>query len=172
MGEKEMMEKMMAYATPGEPHKELNRLVGTWKTSNKMWMGPGEPAVSSGTSTYEWILGGRYLKSKHAGVFADMPFEGMGIDGYDNGKKEYFSVWCDNMGTGVMFLTGRPSSDGKGMTYSGTSFDPVQMKDVRVREEVRWASDSKYTFTMFMDVPGPTGEPQEMRVFELEAEKQ
>ncbi len=31
-----------------------------------------------------------------------MPFEGMGIDGYDNLAKQYVSTWVDNMGTGIM----------------------------------------------------------------------
>ena len=168
--QEEMMKKMMDLATPDEHHKELGRLVGSWKTTNKMWMGP-EPAVSSGTSTYEWILGGRYLQSKHTGIWAGMPFEGMGIDGYDKAKKEYFSIWLDNMGTGMMTLTGQPSADGKGMTYRGTMFDPMQGRDVSVREEVVWNGEKSYTFTMYTDMPGPDGKPQEQRVMEITAEK-
>jgi hypothetical protein len=168
----EMMKQMMELATPGEAHKELGRLVGTWRTTNKMWMGPGEPTVSNGTSTYKWVLGGRYLQSQHIGDFGGMPFEGMGIDGYDKGQKEYFTLWFDTMGTGFMSLKGRPSTDGKGLTFTGTVFDPSQMREVNVREESRWLNDNKYIFTMFMDMPGPDGKSQETKVLELTGERQ
>jgi len=36
-----------------------------------------------------------------------MPFEGMGLDGYDNASKEYISIWIDNMGTGIMYMKGK-----------------------------------------------------------------
>jgi hypothetical protein len=137
-----------------------------------MWMGPGEPIVSSGSSTYKWVLGGRYLQSQHTGDFGGVPFEGMGIDGYDNAQKEYFSLWFDNTGTGFMSIKGHPSFDGKGLTYSGTSFDPAQVRDVKVREEIRWLDDNTCTFTMFMDMPGPDGNPQDMKVMEMTKERQ
>jgi hypothetical protein len=167
----EEMQKYMALAAPGEKHKEMDKLVGNWKATIKMWMGPGEPTVTTGTATYEWILGGRYLKSKQTADFNGMPFEGLGIDGYDNAKKQYFNVWFDNMGTGVMMLTGQPSADGKGVDYSGSTFDPMQNKTIRVREEIRWISDTKYTFTMYMESPGPDGRPHEMKSMEMVAEK-
>jgi hypothetical protein len=110
--------------------------------------------------------------SKHIGEWSGMPFEGMGLDGYDKGKREYFNVWLDNMGTGIMMLTGHASADGKGVTYTGTSFDPVQGRDVGVREEIVWNNERSYTFTMFMQAPGPDGKPQETRVLEIVAERQ
>lgn len=171
MSQKEM-DRVMALATPGPNHKKLARLVGTWKTTIRMWTGPGEPAVSNGKATYEWILGGRYLKSTHTGEFGGMPFEGLGIDGYDNAKKEYFSTWFDNMGTGVIMLTGHPTADGNGITYTGTTFDASQMKDVRVREMVRMESDTRYVFEMYMQLPEAGKKAQLKEVMEIVGEKQ
>lgn len=170
--EQEMMKQMMELAAPGEQHEELGRLVGTWRTKNTMWMGGPEPMVSSGNSTYEWILGGRYLQSRHVGQWSGMPFEWMGIDGYDKAKQEYFTLWFDNMGTGMMKLTGKKSADGKGITFTGTTFDPAQGRDISVREEVVWTDDRHYTFTMYMLAPGPDGQMQEMKAMEIAAEKQ
>jgi hypothetical protein len=167
----EDMKKMMALATPGEQHKIFDHLVGTWKLTIKMWMGPGEPTVNQGTAKFEWILGGRYLKSTQIGNFNDMPFEGMELDGYDNAQKQYFAVWLDNMGTGVMNLTGQPTADGKGINYSGETFEPMQNKNVKVREEVRYTSNTSYTFTMYMQMPGPGGATQETKVMEITGQK-
>jgi hypothetical protein len=162
-----MMKRMMELATPGEHHKALDRFVGNWDATIKMWMGPGEPTVTKGSANYSWMLGGRYLQGKHTGDFGGMPFEGFGIEGYDNAQQRYFSVWFDTMGTGMMSLTGQPVAGGKGLDYSGTCFDPSVMKDIKVREEVRWKSDSEYTFTMFMEMPGPDGKLQEQRAMEM-----
>ena len=98
-----------------------------------------------------------------------MPFEGMSIDGYDNGKKEYFSLWLDNFGTGVMRLTGQPTAEGHGINLAGTMFDPMRMQETKVREEVRYEGEKKFVMTMYMDNPDGSGE---MKVMEYTAEKQ
>jgi hypothetical protein len=167
----EDMKMMMELATPGEHHKSMDRLVGTWKASIKMWMGPGEPTVSDGTVKYEWVLGGRYLRSTHSGNFNDMPFEGMEIDGYDNAKQQYFSVWFDNMGTGMMTTTGQASDDGKTITYTGAMYDPMQKKDIATREEIRWVNDKSYVRTMYVEAPGENGTMQDKKVMEITATK-
>lgn len=168
----EAMKQAMALATPGPEHQQLSRVIGNWSASIKMYMGPGEPTESRATATYASILGGRYIQGKFNGDFGGMPFEGLGIDGYDNAKKEYVSIWVDNMGTGVMHLTGQPTADGKGIDYAGMCLEPSLMKDVMVREEVRWISDEKFTFTMYMDMPGADGKPQQQRVMEMTAVRQ
>ena len=163
------MQKMMALMQPGPSHQSLGRLVGKWKTKITMWMGPGEPQGSEGTATYEWMLGGRYLVNHQTGTFSDMPFEGMGIDGYDNGKREFFTCWMDNMGTGMMRLTGVADADGQGWTFRGPMFDPSQGKDVQLRTEVRLDGKDRYTYRMFAPMPGPDGKSQETKVMEITA---
>jgi hypothetical protein len=100
--EKAMMEAMAKAATPGEPHKKLNALEGSWECTVKFWMEPGKPpSESKATSENKWILGGRYLEEKVVGEFGGMKFEGLGIVGYDNVQKRFHSTWFDNFGTGV-----------------------------------------------------------------------
>lgn len=38
-----MMETYQKLATPGEPHKQLASLPGTWRTHTKEWMELGKP---------------------------------------------------------------------------------------------------------------------------------
>src|SRR4030095_7138272 len=83
------MEAWMKAATPGEHHKNLNFFVGDWKTQNTMWM-DGSETKTEGTAHIEWAMDGRYVISKHSGNFMGMPFQGMGIDGYDNVTSKYF----------------------------------------------------------------------------------
>lgn len=164
----EEMQKMMALIQPGPPHAQLAKMAGTWKAATRMWEGPGDPITGGGTITYEVVLGGRYMIGRHLGTYRDMPFEGISIDGYDNGKKQYFTMWLDNFGTGVMQLTGQPTAEGRGIDFVGTMFDPMGMTERKVREEVRYESDTKWMMTMYME--GPDG--KEMKVMEYTAEKQ
>src|SRR5262245_26127159 len=79
------MEKMMAFMTPGEHHKVLDFKVGKWTCKASMFMAPGMPPMESELkSETKWIMGGRYLHDSVSGSFMGMPFEGMGVSGYDN----------------------------------------------------------------------------------------
>src|SRR5579872_6588365 len=101
------MKAMVAYATPGDSHKMLAKFTGNWTATVTMWMQPGaQPVSSTASCTSEMILGGRYLQSKNSGNFMGQPFEGIGLAGYDNAKKAFVSSWIDNMGTGLMTMTG------------------------------------------------------------------
>jgi hypothetical protein len=60
--EKAIAEAIMKAAEPGEPHKKLEALAGSWEGALKMWLDPSKsPAESKGTSESKMILGGRYL---------------------------------------------------------------------------------------------------------------
>ena len=42
-----MMDTYMKLATPGEPHKQLASMAGSWNTKTKSWMEPNKPPVES-----------------------------------------------------------------------------------------------------------------------------
>ncbi|GJM14881.1 MAG: hypothetical protein DHS20C13_02080 [Thermodesulfobacteriota bacterium] len=135
--QKEDMEKMKAeymakwqeYATPAEGHKVLQQIVGNWVYSLKYWTAPNTPPeTSTGTSDVKWILGDRFLEMDVKGTSMGQLFEGMGILGYDNAKKEYVNTWIDNMGTGMMNATGSYDAETKTMTEKGSYTDPMSGK--------------------------------------------
>ena len=72
--EKAAMDAMMKAATPGDAHKKLSPMAGTWTTDVKMWMAPGAaPAAGSGTAENTWALDGRWLEQRFNGTFMGMP---------------------------------------------------------------------------------------------------
>jgi hypothetical protein len=153
--EKAAMEAMMKAATPGDAHKKLDAAVGTWDSKVTMWMAPGAPPmVSPGTSTNQWVLGGRYLEQKVTGSFMGMPFNGLGYTGYDNVKKEYFGTWMDNMGTGVMLSTGAMDAANH-WTFKGSMPDFMTGKDAPFEEHMAMPDKDHMTFDMWS--PGPDG---------------
>jgi len=147
-------EAMMKAATPGAMHEKLKPLVGTWKTTVKMYSGPGEPEVSEGTSTSEWILGGRFVRETVQGTFAGMPFEGRGLTGYDNVSKEFVGVWVDNFGTGIATSVGRLDPNGKVINWQTTFNNPMPGMPNTMRSVVEFGNDKAHTFTAYAMVDG------------------
>ena len=53
-------------------------------------------------------------------------FTGIGMNGYDNHTKKYVSTWMDSMGTGIYYMEGKASGDGKTITQKGQYDDPIE----------------------------------------------
>ncbi|MBM4126476.1 MAG: DUF1579 domain-containing protein [Nitrospira sp.] len=125
MDQQAMMELWKQAATPGEPHKLFGILAGSWTTNTTEWMEPGKPAVeSTGTAELKMLLDGRFLYQEFNGQMMGQPFNGIGIDGYDNIRKKYVTAWMDSMGTGMFLMEGTASADGKTITLKGSHPEP------------------------------------------------
>jgi len=154
--EQAMMEKYTKAATPGPEHQQMAKMAGKWKLQTTMWMAPGAPPMKSeGTAEYRTILGGRYLEQEVHGDMNGQPFEGRGLDGYDNVTKTRFGTWVDNMGTGPMMMKGKCAAAAKSCTLKGKVADAVAGKEVPVTSTMIMKDDN--TFTFEMTAPGPDG---------------
>ena len=148
----EMMKAWMEYATPGAPHKALADIVGKWKYTSKFWETPEAKAEeSTGTSNFKMILGGRFLQQDVKGkAMGGMPFQGMGIVGYDNIKGKYDTIWIDNMATGVMHGTGMFDANLKTLNDSGEMSCPMtKNKKTSYRSEWKITDKKNMTYTMY-----------------------
>ncbi len=158
------MKAMMAYMTPGQVHQMMAKSAGTWSGAITMWMKPGAPPMNvTGESKNEMILGGRYLQSKNTGNMMGMPFEGIGVTGYDNAKKMFVSSWIDNMGTGMMYLEGVWDDATKSIKLSGKMVDPITGKDVPVKENIKFVDDNTQIMEMYMDDNGKEFKSMEIK---------
>jgi hypothetical protein len=151
------MEKMMAAweaaMTPGEGHRRLEPMVGTWRARTTFLMGPGaEPQVSEARSEHRLILGGRYLEQVYTGSSMGMPFEGRGYTGYDNVRKRYVGTWMDTFGTGIMRSegTGRPSASR--MTFVAEAYEPSG-KRILFDAILRIQDRDHHTYEMWTKAP-------------------
>jgi len=154
--EKAGMEAMMKAMMPGDAHKLLDGMAGTWDAKVSMWMDPSQPPqVSTGTSENSWVLGNRELMQKFSGTFMGMPFSGIGYTGYDNIKKQYWGTWMDSMSTGMMMSTGSTADNGKTWKFSSAMPDPMTGKDAPVEEKVTVIDKDHHTMEMW--TPGPDG---------------
>jgi hypothetical protein len=154
--EKKAMEAMMKAATPGEAHKKLEKMIGTWDATVKMYGQPGAPAQeSTGISEAKSVLGGRWIQETFNGNFMGMPFSGIGYTGYDNMKKQYVGTWMDSMSTSMMTSTGTADATGKTYEFNSTMDDPMTGKSAPVKSKVTVVDDNKHVMEMW--APGPDG---------------
>lgn len=162
--QEEMQKAWMEYMTPGWGQEMLASHVGEWKTVITMWMDPNsEPQKFEGTAKNEMLMGGRYLRSISTGTMMGMPFEGMSLEGYDNAKKEFTSVWIDNFGTGTSISTGKYDKETNSITYTGTVYEPMQGKDITVKEVIKYIDKDHHTIEMYADMNG-----QEFKTMHIE----
>ena len=149
------VDAMMKAATPGEHHKPLQRYVGDWTYTIKMWPAPGQPEMeSTGTVHAEPILGGRYVQSVYKGEFLGHPFEGRSTDGYDNVAQQYVSSWVDNAGTGIIHSTGTCDAGCRVFNMNASMLDPTSSKKISTKSVISWLDDNRYRIEMFMIDPG------------------
>lgn len=134
---------------PGPEHAQLMKMVGSWDVTFTQWTKEDEPEKEAqGSAVITAMYDGRYICEEYSSDFAGKSFRGVGTTGYDRGARHFVTTWCDNMGTGIVLLTGTPKSDGQEIVYHGTMTSPQQQL-VQLRHVVSWESDDRFTITMF-----------------------
>jgi hypothetical protein len=163
MDQEAMMELWKQLGTPGKPHKLFATLAGSWTTTTKEWMEPVKPAMeSSGTAEMKMLLDGRFLYQEFTGQMMGQPFNGIGIDAYDNMTKKYVTAWMDSMGTGIFLMEGTASADGKTITLRGSHPEPGGGKMTH-RAVWKIIDANNQTFDMY----GAHHGQKEMKVLEI-----
>jgi len=145
-----MMQKWMAFMTPGEEHELLKHRIGKWTVRMEMWTAPDAEAVASdGTSEVKPAMGGRYVMDSIKSNFQGQPYEGSGITGYDKLKKKFVSVWIDNFGTGFIISSGTYDADTKSFSYATESPDVELGAYKRTRTVERIVSPDEWVMEMY-----------------------
>ena len=158
------MEAWMKVATPGEGHKVLEPMIGSWNVKSTSWEAPGAPPQEgSGTAEDSWVLGGRFVREDFQGEFGGMKFQGLGYTGYDNFRKKYVGTWMDTMGTTFMVMTGTADPSGKVLTATSTMDDVVTGKPMKLRTVTRIVDANKHVMEMY----GPDRSAKEFKMMEL-----
>jgi hypothetical protein len=165
MTEQEMMAAYAKYMNPGPQHKLLEPLIGSWDCVSRMWMDPGAPPTESkATAEKKWILGGRFIQEDASGIMGGMPFQGMGITGYDLIEQKYNNVWLDVMATSMMITSGQMDATGKVLTMTGSYKDPMaDMQEKKLKTILRIVSNDQHIYEMY-DIQ-PNG--KEVKIFDL-----
>lgn len=143
---------------PGASHELLAPFVGEWDVKLTFWSSPNTKGISSrGRSSIVWILGGRFVQEQFRGKAAGEPFEGLGVMGYDNGSRQFRTLWLDSLNTAMTVATGRYVPDTNTFELSSELYDPLRSGVKVVRSSLRFMSRDSYVFSMQDE--SPEGKP-------------
>lgn len=157
----EMEQAMEIYrkmGTPGEPHKKLARMAGSWDARIVSWIGPDMPPLEwTGSSEQKMLLGCRFLQQEFSGRMMGGLYSGMGVTGYDNHTGKYVSTWMDSMNTGIMVFEGTDGADGGAIVQTAHYDDPAR-GPVQWRSVTKIVDDDTVLFEMYSTLKGGTEE--------------
>ena len=142
-----------------DAHKKLDAFVGTFTAEVKLWMGPGEPHVSTGMMENALDLDGRFLRQTYKGDPGDGPFqnfEGRGFWGYNTVTKKYEGFWIDSASTGMQNEVGDVDDSGKVWTMSGEMTNPQTGQPMKKRSVITLQDNDHHKMEMFFS--GPDGD--------------
>lgn len=144
------MKAWQDFMTPGEHHKKLAKEVGTWEAEVSQWMDPtAPPTKTKATNVVTMAMNGLYQIANFSSSMMGMPMTGQSTVGYDNAKKMYVVFWIDNLGSGIVKMSGNYDATGKILNLKGIQTDPMTGGDSEIREEIKWIDDDSYTMTMY-----------------------
>lgn len=163
-----MMKAWIAFATPGEMHKLMASWDGNWTTDITSWMDPtSPPQKSTGMVENKTVFNGLYQMGHYTGTMMGAPFEGYSTLAYDNAKKMFVNTWIDNMGSGVVVMTGQWNPQTKTLELKGTQSDPMTGKDSALREVIKVMDDD----TQFMTMYGAGMDGKETKFMEMTSKR-
>ena len=145
------MAACMAHARPTDQHGLLRQFEGAWKAEVKMWMGPGEPQVSTGTMTNTLILNGLFLEHDYrddAGMF-----QGKGTWGYNTLDKRWEGQWLDTMASWMQLEQGHHDPATNSWHMVGQMTDPGTGQILIKRSLIRVVDENTHVMEMYFTTP-------------------
>lgn len=149
------VESTFAMPVAGKEHFRLQPFVGKFRAEVKIWMGPGDPMVSTGTMINTLELNGLYLQQDYQGDANDGPFpsfEGKGFWGYNTVLQRYEGFWIDNASTIMQFESGSVDASGKVWEMKGEMTCPAPNQSHQVyskRSVITLIDDQRNKMEMF-----------------------
>ncbi|MHC4991986.1 MAG: DUF1579 family protein [Planctomycetota bacterium] len=153
-----------------EAHARFKPFVGTFKAEVTLWMGPGDPHVSTGVMTNQLELGGRFLHQIYKGDATDGPFpdfEGRGYWGYNTVAGKYEGLWLDTAATFFQTETGDVDSTGKVWTMWGEVPNPQADGMMKKKSIISVVDSDHHTMEMYFVQP----DGQEFKGMEIKYER-
>ena len=147
-------------------HALLKPIEGTFRAEVRLWMGPGDPLVTTGTMVNRFELGDRFLYQVYTGDANDGPFpsfEGRGYFGFNTTTRRFEGMWVDNASTMMQVEQGTVDESGKLWTMHSEMPMPGSGQPVKKRSIIRVVDADHHEMEAFF-----TGEDgQEVRNMQI-----
>lgn len=149
-------------AEPGEIHKAMAKMAGSYTTTSKFWIKPGDkPMESEGVAKLTSILGGRFLRETASGTMLGKPYQSLKLWGYNSDAGHFESTWIYTGSTAQMTLVGNSKDDGKTVDWTATVLGKKDAK-MTLSVQTRLIDDDHFVVELSMKTPdgkkGPTME--------------
>ena len=141
-----------AMARKAPQHDLFKAFAGTFRAEVRMWMGPGDPMVMTGSMVNRLDLDGRFLIQDYKGDPSEGPFpafEGRGFWGYNTATEQFEGVWIDNASTMMQFETGSVDSAGKNWEIHGEMSMPGTDVKMKKRSVIRLQDNDRHSMEMY-----------------------
>ena len=141
---------------PVAAHEKLAPFVGTFKAQVKIWMGPGDPMVSTGVMNSTLELGGRFLQQVYQGDDSGGPFPdfaGRGYWGYNTVTNKYEGFWIDTGSTIMQHESGDIDASGKVWTMIGEMPNPSGGGNMTKKSVITLEDKDHHSMKMFFGTP-------------------
>ncbi len=154
-----MPEDSFSMPTVGPEHDRLKPFIGTFRTTVRLYMGPGEPMVQHGTMVNSFQVGGLYLHQDYTGDASPGPFPaflGRGYWGYNPHTSKYEGFWIDNASSIMQMETGSVDASGKVWTMVSQLTSPASGKPMTKTSVIRLIDENNHSMeTSMQEVGGP-----------------
>lgn len=149
-----------------EWHERFAPFVGTFTSEVRMWMGPGEPSVSTGRMVNTLVLEDKFLEQHYTGdEGGPFPgFAGRGYWGYNSVKSCYEGLWIDTVATFFQLEEGHVDESGTKWTMIGSMINPQTGGTMTKKTLITLKDNDHHTMEMFFDM----GDGNETRMMEIE----
>lgn len=157
-------------SAPVAAHERFEPFVGKFRAEVKLWMGPGDPMISTGMMTNTLDLGGRFLYQFYKGDPSEGPFpnfEGRGYWGYNTTSEKYEGFWIDSASTMMQQEFGDVDAAGKVWTMRGDMTCPQTKTAMKKRSVITLKDDDHHAMEMYFT--GPDG--NEAKAMEIQYER-
>lgn len=156
--------------TAAAEHELLKPFEGQFESTVRMWMGPGDPMVSTGKLVNTFQLNGLFLHQDYHGDATDGPFpsfEGKGYWGYNQTLKRYEGFWIDNVSTIMQYETGQVDESGRVWTMTCQVPNPMSGELMDKKSVITLIDNDHNKIEMFYKLP----DGSEAKNMEIEYER-
>lgn len=136
-----VVDPWVKYVSPAEFHQLLKKYTGKWNVEISMWMGGAQPKLIKASSNNIMEFGDRFLQVKQNGLMMGMPYENATTIGYNRASEKVELTSFNNMGTGMLYLSGDYDKTTKKAVVTGQMANPTGGNDIMVKQVISFGTD-------------------------------
>lgn len=134
---------------PGQEHRLLDVLTGTWNVAVSFPVAPGRNVQGSATCEARWDLDGRFVRQEYRSTFGGKQLTIVRYLGFDRQKARFVEIQFESTHTDVMHNEGVYAPESGTITTAGRHVDAATGQSVTVRSVTTFVDQDAFTVQLF-----------------------